>query len=66
MTTPLFFDIIVIWTMKGGVDMWKKLWKRLRCKHRHQEPVRTDLIKQDNGHWKTVHIWRCNDCGKIL
>lgn len=44
----------------------KKLIKRIRCKHKHVEYVKCDLWKQDNGQWKTVHTWKCKDCGKRL
>lgn len=46
--------------------MFKKMWKRLWCKHKRQELVKNDLVMQDNGKWKTKHTWRCKDCGKIL
>lgn len=50
--------------VKGGTIM--KMLKRLFCKHKHLEYVKTDLEKKNNGHWKTKHNWRCKDCGKIM
>lgn len=43
-----------------------KFLKRLFCKHEKVAPYRTDLVKQDNGTWKTQHYWKCKKCGKII
>lgn len=44
----------------------RKLLKRLFCKHKHIEYVKTDLKKLHGNHWKIEHEWRCKDCGKKL
>lgn len=43
-----------------------KILKRFICKHKHVIPDSTYLEQQPDGSWKTVHFWRCRDCGKIL
>lgn len=40
--------------------------KRLFCKHNRLVHLRTDLVKQNDGSWKTCHICKCRDCGKEI
>lgn len=40
--------------------------RKLICKHKHIIHSGTDFVKQADGSWKTVHQWRCKDCGKVL
>lgn len=45
--------------------MVKKI-KQLFCDHRKVVHYRTDLVRQDDGSWKTVHKWKCRKCGKVI
>lgn len=45
--------------------MVKKI-KQLFCDHRKVVHYRTDLARQDDGSWRTVHKWRCKKCGKVI
>lgn len=45
--------------------MVKKI-KPLFCGHRTVVHYRTDLVRQDDGSWKTVHKWKCKKCGKVI
>lgn len=38
----------------------------LFCDHRKVVHYRTDLVRQDDGSWKTVHKWKCKKCGKVI
>ena len=46
-------------------EMVKKI-KQLFCDHRKVVHYRTDLVRQDDGSWKTVHKWKCKKCGKVI
>ena len=46
-------------------EMVKKI-KQLFCGHRTVVHYRTDLVRQDDGSWKTVHKWKCKKCGKVI
>ena len=39
--------------------------KRIFCKHDFREYAGCDLEMQKDGHWRTVHKWRCRKCGKL-
>lgn len=43
-----------------------KVLKRLFCKHEKVEHCGTDLIRQNDGSWKTHHKWKCRKCGKVI
>lgn len=43
-----------------------KMIKRLFCKHKHLDYVRSDLVRLDDGSWITHHVWKCVDCGKEI
>lgn len=45
--------------------MIKRL-KRLFCKHDKVIPCGCDLVRQDDGSWKTEHKWKCRKCGKVI
>ena len=45
--------------------MVKKI-KQLFCDHRKVVHYRADLVRQDDGSWKTVHKWKCKKCGKVI
>lgn len=38
--------------------------KRLFCKHDFRAYDGCDLIKGNDGIWKTKHKWKCRKCGK--
>lgn len=46
-------------------EMVKKI-KQLFCDHRKVVHYRTDLVRQDDGSWRTVHKWKCRKCGKVI
>ena len=43
-----------------------KMIKRLFCKHKHLDYVRSDLVRQKDDSWITHHVWKCMDCGKEI
>ena len=43
-----------------------KWLKRIICKHEKVIPCGSDLIRQDDGSWITVHRWKCRKCGKVI
>lgn len=43
-----------------------KLLLRSFCKHKRVYHLRTDLIRQNDGSFKTCHIWKCKRCGKEI
>ena len=46
-------------------EMVKKI-KQLFCDHRKVVHYRTDLVRQDDGSWRTAHKWKCKKCGKVI
>ena len=58
------------WNMKNrrrcGLGKAMKVLGRLFCRHKHMTHNSTYLEQQPDGSWKTVHFWRCLDCGKVM
>lgn len=40
--------------------------KRFYCKYKHQIPVNTLLVETGENRYRTMHIWKCTDCGKTM
>ena len=49
-----------------GLGKAMKVLGRLFCRHKHMTHNSTYLEQQPDGSWKTVHFWRCLDCGKVM
>lgn len=43
-----------------------KIIQRLFCRHDHTVHDHTDLVRQEDGSFKTKHYWRCKSCGKVI